>query len=341
MQNTSQRLIPGWVWALLAVALVALTLVLFMTDRSPEPGAALVYDVSEFEAVADDDIRYRETGRIALALDTPTGLAAAEDNRLFVVGDDVLLVLDRSGREQARHVFGGRPHCVAVAPDHVVYIGMRDRVKVFSESDGLSAAWAPLDEQAWLTSIAADDRYVFVADAGNRRVLRYDRTGGVVNEIGGRTGPENAPRFIVPSYYLDVLPDGMGALWITNPGRLGIEKYRMDGELLGAWHQPGMAVDKFAGCCNPIHAALKSDGSLVTAEKGLNRVKVFNADRSFAGVVAAPEMLNAGWSAADFPPDPAPIRDLAVDPDDRILVLHGPLRAVLVFEPLPEGEESP
>lgn len=325
-------MIPDWVWALLAIALVALTLFLFMTDRSPEPGPALVYDVTEFEAVDDGDVLYRETDRLSLSLDTPAGLAVAGDGRLVVVGDEDLVLLDNSGREQQRRPLDGRPHCVAVAPDGLIYIGMRDHVAAFNESDGSTVVWASLDERAWLTSVVADERYVYVADSGNKRVLRYDRSGRLLNEIGGRTAPDNAPRFVVPSHYFEVLLDGMGALWITNPGRLGIEKYRSDGELLSAWHQPGMALDKFAGCCNPIHAAFKSDGSLVTAEKGLNRVKVFAADRSFLGVVAAPDALNAGWNAADFPPDPAPVRDIAVDPDNRVLVLHGPLRVVLVYE---------
>ncbi len=340
MTDRKQRLIPDWAWALLAVAMIALTLMLFRTDRRPEPGPALLYDVSEHEAVTDEDIRYRETARFPLALEHPMGLAATEDGRLLIVGDNALLVLDASGRETARHHLDDAAHCVAVAPDGVVYLGTRDHVAVFTGTDAPVIAWESLGERAWITSIAADERHVFVADAGNKQVLRYDHAGLLLGTIDGRDGENSAHGFIVPSQYFDIALDGMGALWIVNPGKLGVEKYRPDGTRLGVWHQPGFSVDAFPGCCNPIHIAVKRDTSLVAAEKGINRIKTFAADRSFAGVVASPEWLNTGWNAADFPAHPAPVRDLAVDGDNRVLALQGPLHAVLVFERLADENDT-
>ena len=340
MTDKTQRLIPDWAWALLAVAMIALTLMLFRTDRRPEPGPALLYDVSEHEAVADEDIRYRETARIPLAIERPMGLAVDRDGRLFIVGDNTLLTLDAAGRETARHHLDDTAHGVAVAPDGVVYLGMRDHVAVFTGADTPIAAWESLGERAWVTAIAADERHVFVADAGNKQVLRYDHAGLLLGTIDGQDGEERAYGFIVPSQYFDLALDGMGALWIVNPGKLGVEKYRPDGTRLGVWHQPGFSVDAFPGCCNPIHIAVKSDTSLVAAEKGINRIKTFAADRSFAGVVASPEWLNTGWNAAELPADLAPVRDLAVDGDDRVLALHGPLRAVLVFERLADEKDT-
>lgn len=333
-------MIPDWAWAVLAIAVVALTLALFMTDRPDEPGEALVYDVSRYEAVADDDVRYHETARIALELDNPSGLAVDSEGRLWATGEGALLMLDETGREQARHEIDGRPDCVAVAPDGTMYLGMRDHLAVFSDTGEHHTNWETLGERAWTTEIVVDENHVFVADAGNARVYRYTHDGQILNTIGERDPERDSIGFVVPSHYLDVAFDAMGALWVSNPGKLGVEKYRADGALLTAWHQPGFATHQFPGCCNPIHIAFKSNGTLVTAEKGINRVKTFAADRSFAGVAATSEHLNAGWNAAEFPADPAPIRDLAVDTNDRILVLHGPLRAILVFEPIDAGKEK-
>ena len=97
---------------------------------------------------------------------------------------------------------------------------------------------------------------------------------------------------------------------------------------------------RIAGCCNPAHIAFSSGNVLVSAEKGLNRVKTFAADRSFAGVVATPEAIQAGWSEADNVYAPAPIRDLAVAGGDRILVLHGPLHCILVYEERAPGKDK-
>ncbi len=340
MPETHRRMIPDWAWAVLAIAVMGLTFLLFMTDRTAEPGDALLFDVSEYEVVDEEDVRYRETARITLALDAPAGLAVDAEGRIWATGDDTLLMLDGTGRELARHDIGGRPECIAVAPDGTVFLGMRDHVTVFSATGEHRDSWESLGERAWLTEIAADETHVYVADAGNLCVYRYTHDGRLLNVIGERDPDAGIPGIVVPSPHLDVALDAMGALWVVNPGRLGVEKYRDDGALLTAWYQPGFGLHQFPGCCNPIHIAFKSNGTLVTAEKGLNRVKVFTADRSFAGIVAPPAHVNAGWNAADFPRDVPPICDLAVDNDDRILVLHGPLRAILVFEPIDAGKEN-
>jgi len=339
MNEPEKKVLPGWLWAVLALAVVAVVLFLFFTDRRPEPGPALRYDLSEYEAVDESLIRYAEMQRIPVALEAPCGLAVTADGRLVVVGDKVLLILDASGKELSRREWEFQHRCVAAAADGTIYLGVADGVAALPEPEGAPVFWEPLDEKSLLTSLAVNEQYVYAADAGNARVLQYDRSGRLLREFGGPNDRENTRRFIVPSPCFDIAFDSMGSLWIVNPGKLGIENYREDGSLLSAWYQPGMGLEGFAGCCNPAHIAFKSGNVLVTIEKGLNRVKTFAADRSFAGVVAAPEAIQAGWSDAADGHAPAPIRDLAVDGNDRILALHGPLQCILVFEALAPQKE--
>ncbi len=325
-----------WAWALLAIAVVGATIALFMMDAPDEPGAALTYDASPHLRMDEDAVCYREAARIPLELDAPQGLAVDGAGKIYVVGEGSLLVLDGSGGLLDRHVVEGSPQCIAVAPDGAVYLGATDHVTALSLEDGTANAWPLLGEGAWLTSLAADDDYVYAADAGNKCVWRYDRAGAVVNAIAGNA---EGGGFIVPSHYFDIALDVMGALWVVNPGKLGLEKYRGDGGLISLWHQPGMALDQFPGCCNPTHIAFMSNGSLATSEKGVNRIKVYAADLTFTCAAASPDSLNAGWTAVgDRQATPA-IRDLAVDGDDRILALHGPLRSLLVYEATPEDKE--
>ena len=77
-----------------------------------------------------------------------------------------------------------------------------------------------------------------------------------------------------------------------------------------------------------------------SAVMGINRVKVLAADRSFLGLVAPPERINEGWTPSDEAYAPAPVRDLAVNGDNRILVLHGPLHSILVFEEVAPGKDA-
>ncbi len=339
MDETKTTVVPRWLWAALALAVVVVVLFLFFTDRRPEPGPALLYDVSEYEAVEENLIRYAETQRIPVALKAPCGLAIAGDGRLLVAGDMHLLVLDASGMEIARRELAFQLRCVAAASDGTIYLGAPDGVVVLATPETEPVRWEPLGEQALLTSLAVNEQHVYAADAVNARVLQYDRSGRLLREFGGPNDAENPNRFIVPSPYYDIAFDSMGALWIANPGKLGIENYREDGEFLSAWRKPGMGLDAFAGCCNPAQIAFKRGNVLVSAEKGLNRVKTFAADRSFAGVVAAPEAIQAGWSVAGNVYASAPIRDLAVDENDRILVLHGPLHCILVYEERVPGKD--
>ena len=338
--NNSPRMIPNWLWAVMACAIVGVSVALFLTDRRPEPGPALRYDVSEYEVVEEHQVHYEETARYGLDLETPTGLTLTPEGLPLVCGDTHIVALDAQGRERSRRALSFQPHCIACAADGALYIGARQFVARAPSFPDELISWEPLDEETWLTALAVNEQYVYAADSGYARVLQYDHDGRLVREIGGRRAAEGAPRFVVPSHYLDIAFDSQTTLWISNPGRLGIENFRDDGTLISEWHQPGMRLEAFSGCCNPIHFTFKRNNTLVTAEKGLNRVKTFNADRSFAGVVAPPEHLNTGWRPSGDTTEPAPIRDLAVDLDDRILVLHGPLRAILVFEEKPVRKDA-
>ncbi len=340
MQDTSSKIVPGWAWAILAIAVVVIAIALMMTDTAKEPGESLVYDVSEYEASASEDLRYTETGRIDLNMEYPSALALDPEGNILVAGDGVFVTLDANGKEKSRTEINGHPRCMAVAPDGIIYFGLRNHVAVLDKTGAPSLEWETLVRRAWLTSIAVNETSVFVADAGCACVYHYDREGTLLNTIGKRDMEKNIPGFTVPSHYFDVALDPMDSLWIVHPGKLGVENYRYDGTLLSAWYQPGFKPDQFPGCCNPAHIAFTSKSIMIAAQKGINCVKAFAADHSFIGVAAPPELLEAGWKPADFPDDMTPIRDLLVDANDRILVLHGPLNTILIFEPKTEPVEK-
>jgi hypothetical protein len=100
-----------------------------------------------------------------------------------------------------------------------------------------------------------------------------------------------------------------------------------------------MDLASFCGCCNPTHIAFRSDGSVVTAEKGINRVKVYAPDNTLVGVVASPDELGGSGDEND---SHSPVKDLAVNKKyGSILILDGPMKAVLVFVPKTPGDRKP
>ncbi len=329
--------LPAWLWAVLTVAVVALVVVIAATDRGNEPGPAYKLDLKPFTKVDDKDVAFRQTARFPLNLEEPSALAVAGDGTICVAGKGAVLLLDGEGRETARHAVQGTPDAMAVAPDGKLLLGMRNHVRVLDAAGATLVDWKELGDRAYITSIAANDKDVFVADAGNRVVLHYDYGGNVLNEMGQRDPKHEFDGFVVPSPYFDAAFDASGLLWIVNPGRHGLENHRPTGELVSSWYRPGMDLNGFCGCCNPTHIAFRNDGSVVTAEKGINRVKVYAPDNTLIGVVARPDDLPA---TSDENDSHSPVKDLAVDKKDRILILVGSMKAILVYEPKETGTDT-
>ncbi|HUW61307.1 MAG TPA: NHL repeat-containing protein [Candidatus Bathyarchaeia archaeon] len=261
---------------------------------------------------------------IPLDMKAPSALAVGPDGAIYVAGEDVVMMLSADGQARLRFAVPGRPGCLAITPDGRLLAGMRGHVEVLKTDGSKAGAWPDLGDRAWLTSIACDEENVYVADAGNRIVWRFDGCGKMLNRIG--------EKFIVPSPYFDVAINPIGELWVVNPGMHGLENYRPGGDLVSSWRRPGIEPDSFCGCCNPIHIAFRTDNSLVTAEKGVARIKVYSPDTTLLEVVAAPAAGPTQNSATLGCNIEAAVADLAVDGKNRILVLNKFEKAILVYE---------
>jgi hypothetical protein len=211
---------------------------------------------------------------------------------------------------------------------------MKDHVEVYDAQGKQKASWDGLGQNAILTSIATTEDNVLVADAGNRIVIRYDIEGSIINKIGRRDTFNNIPGFVIPSPYFDLVIPKDGLLRVVNPGRLRIEAYTLDGDIEFWWGSPTAAIEGFCGCCNPVNIAVLPDGGFVTCEKGLVRIKIYNSEGSFVGVVAGPEQFGAGGtSKICMVPEECQTAgfDVAVDSEGRVFVLDTVDNIVKVF----------
>jgi hypothetical protein len=324
---------------LIALALILAVIALTRYDATGRGGNRLgkefVYNTSDLPKTDPNLILYEEN-----ASPIPTGFAqvfcVAVDAKglVYVGGDQAIRCFGRGGKQVAEIALGQAPTCLAVAEDGRLFVGLRDHVEVFDDQLKPSASWETRGGSAVLTSIALSDAQVFVADAGNRVVLRYDQAGTMEAVIGEKDAERNIPGFIVPSPYFDMAVTGDGLFRVVNPGRQRIEAYTLAGDFEFAWGKPSTAVDGFCGCCNPVNIALLSDGSFVTCEKGLVRVKVYDSDGAFVGVVAGPEQLMGGV-VPKVCETPAQCQeggfDVAVDAQDRVYVLDALKNTVRIF----------
>ena len=303
---------------------------------------AFRYDPGEVKRIDPALIKYRQTAAIPVTFHEARAVAVGPEDRVYVAGDRAIAVFDAKGGKRAEFALPDEPRCLAVAgATHAspgrIYVGMKNHVEVLDAAGKRLAAWEDLGAKANLTSIAVGPQDVFVADAGNRIVYRYDPAGKRLAEIGKRDPAKDTLGFIIPSPHFDLALTADARLRVANPGRHRIEGYSADGTLEGYWGESGTQTDRFCGCCNPASFAILPDGRFVTAEKGLPRVKVYREDGAFDCVVAGPETFATTATILEETRDELrlPVLDVAADAQGRVLVLDPAAGKVRVFEPKP------
>ena len=112
----------------------------------------------------------------------------------------------------------------------------------------------------------------------------------------------------------------------------------------------------FVGCCNPVDLDLLPDGRFLTSEKIFVRVKVYDEEGEFLGLVADEAMLYPDMPPTSAVPEaraealpPEESYDVsqekfirtAVDPNGRVYVLDLESQVIAVFEERSPGEAVP
>ena len=314
---------------LVAVAVVVSIIVLFRFDITGEKGSGLskefIYDIDDKIKIDSALILYHESvNPVSTGFSKSRAIATDGDGAVYVAGDKSIRLFDVAGNFRKEIKLPDSPRCLAVVKGDKIFIGMKNRVQVYDYRTKQLTGWQALNDKAVLTSIAVLKDDVFVADAGNRIVLRYDTRGKLINRIGKKDKDRNIAGFVIPSPYFDLAVASDGLLRVVNPGRHRIEAYTFDGDLEFWWGKYSSNVEGFCGCCNPVNFVILEDESFITCEKGLVRVKVYDAEGNFAGAVAGPEQLIEPCEAK-ICQIPANCQtggfDLAVDNRQRVLVL--------------------
>jgi hypothetical protein len=321
----NETLIGLLIAVLVVVGVAAIVLFNMTGEKGSGLGKEYVYDIEDMIKIDPALILYAESaGAIETGFNKSSGITVDSAGTIYAAGDSAVRLFDGGGNSQGEIRLDSKPRCVAVSKNGKIYIGMKDHVRVYDSGKKHLASWPRLDDDAVLTSIAVLKDDIFAADAGNRIVLHYDTNGKLLSRIGGKNKARNIPGFVIPSPYFDLAIADDGLLRVVNPGRHRIEAYTFGGDLEFWWGTYSPNVEGFCGCCNPVNFAILKDGGFVTVEKGLVRVKVYDADGKFGGVVAGPEQLIKA-SDAKICLVPANCQsggfDLAVDNKQQVLVL--------------------
>ncbi len=324
--------------AVIGVVCIVGIIAVLRFDATGEKGSGLgsdfEYNLEQLAKIDPSLIMYEETvPPIKTGFSITHAVVVDKTGAIYVAGDKAIRIFDDTGKQQNEIELNSEPLCLAIENEVnnvTIYIGMKDHVEIY-RSGKLSKTWQSLGDKAVLTSIAVSDEDVFVADAGNRVVVRFDKDGNIKNKIGEKNESRNVPGFVIPSPYFDLAIGRDGLLRIVNPGRQKIEAYTFSGYLEFSWGQSSNKVEGFCGCCNPVNFAILfgddpsgDDDKFITCEKGLTRVKVYDNEGKFVSVVAGPEQLIEGGKVevCDSPEEcQMGGFDVAVDASGRIFVL--------------------
>jgi hypothetical protein len=155
----------------------------------------------------------------------------------------------------------------------------RGQILVINTSGKLLGDWGPFEDSTMITSVSANRKYVAIADAGTRIVFILDKGGEVKRMIG-----QGDKQFVIPSPYFEVVLDNDNTLYTANTGKHRVETRNINGDIISFFGSPGTGPGYFCGCCAPPHFIVTPDG-FVTAEKGINRIKVLNKKGEFVEFV--------------------------------------------------------
>jgi hypothetical protein len=279
-------------------------------------GKEFTYDVSSLQKTDPKLILADQVAAIKLPFKNPS-CVAVHGPTLVTSGGQSLAYLDLEGNVKTSVTMPDGVRCVTAGPDQTVYAGLASQICTVDGSGKITSTRPVPGKRPIITSLAATEKDLFVGDAANRVVLRLNRQGDLVNQLGKKDPARNVPGLILPSPFLDMILGADGLLWVTNTGRHTVEAYTFEGELEYSWGEASNGIRGFCGCCNPVHLAQLPDGRFVTSEKGLPRIKLYSNRGEFLGVIAGAEQFGPYLEN----PQAKPLGlDIAVGADSRIYV---------------------
>jgi hypothetical protein len=280
------------------------------------------YNIESYKAVDQELLKYTETNIIPICFQDVRGIALGIGNSIVVTGDESVMIMKPDGEALSTISTGETANCIHIADNGDIYLGMTDHIEVYRPDGELVDTWKSHGGDALVTSIVSADGFIFVADAGNRVVLKYDTQGNELMKIAEKDEARDILGCVIPGRFFDLGIDPDGFLWVVNPGRHSLENYTFDGDFRTTWGTYSMDIEGFCGCCNPSHIAIAGDGKFVTSEKGIPRVKIYNRLGNLESVVAGPAQFAEGTEGLD----------LALGSDGTVYVLDPAKKAVRIFK---------
>lgn len=314
---------------LVIVGLILTVIVVDILNNRPDRRGDNPYalEVDQYRKVDDDLLSHKEIRNFSLGLMIATDMSYF-NNALYISGNSTLAIISLDGSPSTMHEIPPGATCLEVDSQNI-FMGFGTHVAKFSHDGEMLQEWEDLGERTVITNIAIKEDKIYIADAGNRRIVIFNREGEQTGLFEGKADSEAGHGFIVPSANFDLAVNSFGELWVVNPGKHAMENYTDDGQLRGFWENLSFEIEGFLGCCNPARITTLMDGSFVTSEKGLVRIKIYDQSGKLKSVVASPDLFTGVQGTAP---------EVCADENDVVYALDFERDMVRVFEPIAKEE---
>ena len=262
------------------------------------------------------------SAKIKLDLKEPKAVGIGFYDLIYVSGDNKIQIFDTRGSLISEFQTSETATSIAISENNELYLGINDHIEKYDNTGNLISKWESLGEKAYITSVTINDKKVFLAEAEAELVYAFNTDGKKLDIYGDSVPVTSLLRCVLPSYYFDVAIDPEGFLWIANTGKHKLVNLNASGELRSYWGVSSSSVEGFCGCCNPTHFNILEDGSFITSEKGIIRVKKYDAAGQFVCAVAGPEHFAKGSVGLD----------IAIDSKQNIYVLEPKAKVIHIFK---------
>lgn len=299
----------------------------FPKKTAGDPETKISPDAQQRQKIDPALFLYKESSApLETGLTGAHAIAVDSRDRIYVGGGLEIWAFDSPEKKLALTIHLKRKiSALTVSADGTLFAGLQDHIETYDPSGHLKEQWQPDNPKSYLTAIGVWKETVFVADAGNRTVLRYGLDGKKKDSFGD---------FVLPSFYFDLAISKDGVVHVVNTGEHRIESYSPEGNMAAWWGEYSTEDStKFCGCCNPVHIdLLPNDGGFVTCEKGITRVKIYDNAGKFIGFVAGSDHFSQHDRRIAAPNYSSPVGlDVAVDSNSQILILDPALAQVRTF----------
>jgi len=251
------------------VILVFIGYMVFDTSKSEGPDKT----VSQFENVIYPDGNWEISEEFKVKEGTLKAVTVAKAGNIYLGGESFVSCYD-SKLNQEWTLESPAPVTGLAFFGDTIYASTTDMILLISNAGKLLNEFGPFENNSIITSVSVNKTQIAFADAGNKTIFLLDK-GGEVKRMIGRNDA-----------YFDVALDSAGLIYVANTGHRRLEIRNNEGITQMYFGEPGTAPDAFCGCCNPAHF-VKIKNGFVTAEKGINRIKILGDSGEFIEFVSS------------------------------------------------------